>query len=63
LGVTRSHWAVASVRAGLARLAYTLEGIDDDLRAGVEVQMAPVKRLRALAKELGVMHPSESAPG
>jgi hypothetical protein len=55
--------AAASVRAGLARLKYTLEGIDDDLRAGAEIQVDAVKRLRALAKELGVTDASESAAG
>lgn len=55
--------AAASVRAGLVRLAYTLEGIDEDLRAGAEVQVDAVKRLRALAKDLGVTETSESAPG
>jgi hypothetical protein len=58
----RKQDAVASVRTGLARMAYTLEGIDDNLRAGVEIHVDEVKRLRALAKELGVTDAIESAP-
>jgi hypothetical protein len=46
--------AVVSVRAGLARVAYTLEGADEDFRAAVEANVDVVKRLRALARRLGV---------
>ncbi|MGO9834331.1 MAG: hypothetical protein ACLP1X_08960 [Polyangiaceae bacterium] len=54
LALGRRTEAAESVRAGLARLAYTLEGIDDDLRAGAELHVDAVKRLRALAKELNM---------
>ena len=54
LALGRKVDAVASVRAGLARIEYTLEGIDDELRAGAEVHVDAIKRLRALAKDLGV---------
>jgi hypothetical protein len=55
--------AVTSVRAGLARIEYTLEGLDDELRAGAEIHMDAIKRLRTLAKELGVTDASEPRPG
>jgi hypothetical protein len=54
IAVGRRSDAVASVRTGLARLRYTLHGIDADLRAEAEVQVDAVKRLHALAKRLHV---------
>jgi hypothetical protein len=58
----RNADAVASVRAGLARIEYTLEGLDDDLRAGAEIHVDAIGRLRELAKELGVTDANLPAP-
>jgi eukaryotic-like serine/threonine-protein kinase len=62
VGLGRAGEAIASVQAGLARVSYTLEGIDDELRAGVEAHVDVVRKLRALAGRLGVTPPVEPAP-
>ena len=63
IALGRKADALASVRAGLARIEYTLEGLDDELRAGAEIHVDAIKRLRALAKELGVTDASAPVLG
>jgi hypothetical protein len=58
----RQAEAAVSVRDGLARLEYSLEGIDDDLRAGAETHVDAIRRLRALANELGIPGACNAAP-